>query len=1232
MEETNLGIFWQIVGWVFALSDTAFQRASEYPRGWWIATGIVLLAGLSQSIGQSVILFINRVKPLRFLLSLGVSVILFIGGFLALVLSTWLITLMSQRVDLPLVVLVTILGLSYAPLLFSFLGALPYLGEPILALLSIWNLLAANVGFAAVTGLSPGRAFGYVVEGWILLQILQQTVGQPLANAGKWLANTAAGVQLTTHSRALTAIIDDRANADVARLRQEMDQRIARTQELRQTSQATVRADPTEVPRTVQLSGVVTTTAIPSVVQGSQRGWSNSAKALLGCFAIALLTGIMMLLLRPLREWWFGWYGDLPSLMRQIFDLVWIGFVALVVAGLLAPLETLGWYAGWYQDEVDMETHGEDRAIASSQESHRIARYVVYLDGIGKSTFEYLPDIEEFLQTLILHLPEDVMLVRGIMPYSVVNKPLNRDRPLALLWRFADKVRFANPTSLLGMLVNIRNVLVVGVSADRRYGPLYNQGIAQVVFNGLMQSGYPLGSGTPVTLIGYSGGGQMSCAAVPFLKRALNAPLKVISLGGVMSANNNILRLEHLHHLVGSKDPVERIGPVMFPGRWKIFPLSYWNRAKRQGKITIIPMGPVGHQVPGGILDPNLILIDGRSALQQTIDTIKAIFQDDLLAQQTHPSARPTNYSVYQQADFIHPNRYPLQQSLEPNLYRPIGNWMGRLILPEKSQRQQVRGVLIEIYYAPLEYRSLVGKTVILRWSDDPRVQRLVQAVKRDVHFSAAAEHASRVGGMVLPERLNHWSQVDPLESLAGAHPVDDITVMLEYVEVSEAAQGSPVLKISTHPIEITGRYYGLVKFLQPVGPERYLVRHFNRSTRKFDGPEEVVAIPEVVKSPDYGSFPSTVNQIEKTPDGEMGWYIYGAKNYQGMFVVQSWLLRSHLRLYPDRVIFGRRHAYRYIRKEAWRDIISQKGRVTSVLCTPERGSTSDAVQVAMRDWREGDQALVLHVYGGIGGNQSEPAAATPIFFGHFAYGTAHVVHEPLAGELHFDIRYHQVYTQNTDGLTAGTLHICRYLGDRQFGWLGNRPICDLIVKLPCFTGTYDFMGDRRSPLWRMESFLQAMTARYRIGDGTGATFVGPANNCSQDSNQALFAAIQQMGKMVTAAAEDLDTWAQNHPSQWQRFQQLLKFGRDLKRKLQPIGNTRPDWEQNEFNLGSTLEDEPLRNITMGLGSWRTLLPRKASDTVVKEFLDHGASVWVLRTNQVGGYDPNIQPKAPITF
>jgi predicted Abi (CAAX) family protease len=161
---------------------------------------------------------------------------------------------------------------------------------------------------------------------------------------------------------------------------------------------------------------------------------------------------------------------------------------------------------------------------------------------------------------------------------------------------------------------------------------------------------------------------------------------------------------------------------------------------------------------------------------------------------------------------------------------------------------------------------------------------------------------------------------------------------------------------------------------------------------------------------------------------------------------------------------------------------------------------------------------------------------------------------------------------------------------------------------------------------------LQVMTARYRIGDGTGGTYVGPANNCAQDSNQALFASIQDTKAIIQSNQDWLQNWGSVYPQQAERFGQLIKLGADLKRELQPFGKPRPDWENQEYNLGSTLEDEPLRNLAMGLGSWRTLLPRKASDTVVQIFLKYNACVWVLRTNQVGGYDPDIEPVAPMTF
>jgi len=1221
--------FWDMLGYVFALNGEAFRIATTVPVGVPVVLWVVVPAGLSQGIGQGIVLFLNRVRPLRFVLSLVINALLFALGFLALVGSTWLITVLPGTQEIALGDLTTVLGLAYAPLLFACFGAMPYLGLPILNGLAVWHLLAMVVGLSAITDLSLAGAFSYVGLGWGLLQILQRTVGRPLARLSRRVANMAAGVTLEKHPQAIAA--------DQVPLpwQQDLTQRV--DQVLPPSSPAAEGRGGGEWPRD-QRSGedrsgetaspVPSAAAAPPVVQRPRRGMGQGLKTALGLVGLAVLTVFVLALLRPVRGWWFGWFATLPGTVQLVLNLLWIGLVALVVAGLLAPLETLGWWAGWYDDEVDTAAPGIDAAALPSADPPR-SRYIVYLDGIGKSTYEYLPDIEEFLDTLAPALPPDMVLVRGIMPYSVMNRPLDQDRPLAFLWKYADRLRFANPASLLGLLVNLRNVLIVGVSADQRYGPLYNQGIAQVVFNGLVEAGYPLASTIPVTLIGYSGGGQMSCACAPYLKRALRAPVDVISLGGVISANNDVLQLEHLYHLVGDKDEVERLGPVMFPGRWRLFPLSYWNRARRRGNISVISMGPVGHQVPGGILDPAVTLADGRSALGQTIDTILAILQGKLLEDNSLIPTVPSNYQIFYATPLVQAATYPLHLRPDPQRYRPVGDWVGRLVLPEKAQRFE--GGYYEVHLAPPAYAHLIGKTVQLRWAEAPLTQQMVRALRRDLHFSVEAEYYSRQGG-VYPVRLNHWLQVDPLESLAGAHPQDDLIVMVEAPEVREQA-GETVLALTHQPMEVTGRYYGLVQFIEPVGETAYRVVHYAAARRAFDGPTEVVALPPAVVAPDYGSTPSSTVAVHQSPCNEGGWYIYGALNSEHTFVVQSWMPRDLVRLQPQRVVFGGAKAgYQYIRREAWTPEAAPKGQVGSVLCSAYDSGQPSAIADAVDQWQVGDQALLLHTYGGIGGDRKEPAAATPIFFGHFAYGRADVVHDPLADELRFDIRYYQVYAHNTDGLIAGTLHWSRYQGDRQLGFLGNRPSCDILVKLDCFTEPYPFDGELRSPLRRMEAYLQAMTARYRIGDGTGGTFVGPANNCAQDSNQALFASIDSMGHSIHQHEPALQTWATAHPDQAQRLARLTQLGRELQADLQPFGQPRTDWANQTFNLGLALEDRPLRNLLRGLGSWRTVLPRKASDVVVRTFLDHGASAWVLRTSQVGGQDPDIEPISPMTF
>lgn len=959
----------------------------------------------------------------------------------------------------------------------------------------------------------------------------------------------------------------------------------------------------------------------------------------LGIVFIALLC---TLLFTPLSHLWLVWYNALGGALKLSVDLLQISLIAVLFAGLLVPLEALGWWAGWYGDKIDTQYHLGILEEAISPQTN-IVRYVIYLDGIGQASFKYFPDGEQFLGSLGAALPDNIVIIRGLMPYSVRNRSLTEGGILSSFWRFAERHSQSTTggifNALLALTINIRNLLVVTVSADQRFGPIYNQGTAQVMYNSLIEHGYKPSSGIPVTLIGFSGGGQIAMGAVSYLKQALDEPpIEVISLAGVISGNNNALLVEHLYHLVGDKDPVERLGPILFPKRWKIFFLSYWNRAKRLGKISFISLGPVGHMGAGGPLDANKFLSDGRSYLQQTVDIMSSILQEEPPYNQKVVKKKISNYERYQQAAFNRPEYYPLNQSVNAELYRPIGTWMGRLILPPKEQRQS--GVLFEVHHADEQHKHLVGQVVALKWIDDPESKVSVQSTKKDLHFNAQALY-NYTQGNIVPIRINHWRQVTPLESLAGSRPNDDIVVMLrEPVTVEENGEALTVSVIS-EPVQISGRFYALVKFLQPVqqGSEQVWVVHFNRDSSEFDSVEEVVLLPEVIPNQN-GIYNSTQSGIEKSPINASGWYIYGAKNASGIFVVQAIAPRALLAVKPQELIVGRNPADKYLRKGSWQNIIKHKGQIQSVLLSPK----GTDIQKAVSKWREGDCALLVHVYGGIGGKKREPAAKAPVYFGHCAYGVAEVVRESLTGELRFEIRYHQVYCHNGDGLIAGTLSWTRYMGDRQFGWLGIRPICDILIKFDALTEDYDTDEVKHTPLEVLNRQLEIMTARYRIGDGTGATYVGPANNCAQDSNQALYAAIRAIQIAIQVNPTEIPhaiktnpqfkNWLLRHPEYATSFKQLQKLATVLRHELLPFGIARADWQDSNYNttIGSSLEDSPVEQILRALVSWRTILPRKASDTVTQIFFNQGASMWILSASQIGNLDPDIAAIAPLTF
>lgn len=202
-----------VVNRVLLLSTENLGEILQLPDIAGTAIGLVALAGLSEAVGESVVLFANRIKRSRFLLSLLISALIFVFAYLFQAASIFVVARYGFGSDASLPVVATIVGLSYAPRLFGLLGFLPYFGSGIAILLTTWSVLAMLKGVTAVLDIGPWEAVASVALGALLLTALRHSVGLPLYWAARWLRRVGAGVEeLITDPEEFTERIEETAS------------------------------------------------------------------------------------------------------------------------------------------------------------------------------------------------------------------------------------------------------------------------------------------------------------------------------------------------------------------------------------------------------------------------------------------------------------------------------------------------------------------------------------------------------------------------------------------------------------------------------------------------------------------------------------------------------------------------------------------------------------------------------------------------------------------------------------------------------------------------------------------------------------------------------------------------------------------------------------------------------------------------------------------------------------
>lgn len=190
---TTLATMGVLISGVLRLDPDVFRVALNTPHAGILAVLTLFLAGISDTIGHSVVLFANRVPRRRFAFSIIIEALILVAGVFFWAGTIWLTAEILFGMHRPYGTVLTAVALGYAPLLFGFLILLPYLGSFIFILTRIWVLLAVLVGVAVAYSFNTWETIVCSVLGWLLLTLLARLPFLRIQRIDNWLWRLSTG-------------------------------------------------------------------------------------------------------------------------------------------------------------------------------------------------------------------------------------------------------------------------------------------------------------------------------------------------------------------------------------------------------------------------------------------------------------------------------------------------------------------------------------------------------------------------------------------------------------------------------------------------------------------------------------------------------------------------------------------------------------------------------------------------------------------------------------------------------------------------------------------------------------------------------------------------------------------------------------------------------------------------------------------------------------------------------
>lgn len=158
-----------------------------------VAAGIALFSGISTLLGHSVVLYLNRVRGLRFVAALVLGAVLLTLLYLVQAGVLALVAPLIAGTGTSFGVVAALTLASTAPLLFGFFEFVPVFGLIVGRLLQVWSALCLWALIATAYSLGWWGSLAVTVAAWLVMQVLSRLLGPAVGKVTARIWSTIAG-------------------------------------------------------------------------------------------------------------------------------------------------------------------------------------------------------------------------------------------------------------------------------------------------------------------------------------------------------------------------------------------------------------------------------------------------------------------------------------------------------------------------------------------------------------------------------------------------------------------------------------------------------------------------------------------------------------------------------------------------------------------------------------------------------------------------------------------------------------------------------------------------------------------------------------------------------------------------------------------------------------------------------------------------------------------------------